>query len=610
MWRVLDAVLREIAEAILSQPPERGGALLGPPGRPLVTRFVFDEWATPHSVTYQPSEALREVVQRIELHEDLELKGLVHSHPGNLRRPSEADHRELEEALRRNPHLSVYLAPLVVAGGAPEAPHELSIGGRGVMAWFAAYRVPGGRARVAPVRAQPLPIQRDLEAVREALGGREPPQIFPLRDGEEGLLAGRLLLPGGTELLFLFGEGYPMMPPILLITPPGGATEQVALNWSLECAAEERLREAVRERLWPPGPYRPAFGSPGGVALTTDPARARQAGWVRVWTGQDPKAIIWKAQEELRSRLPKGMEWLGRRVLIAGLGSVGSYLAEQLARSGVGGLILIDPERVEWANLSRTVYEADDVGQLKVEALARRLLRIRPDLAVTPIPRALQDLGPEILERMITAIDLVIGATDDPKAQLRLNHWAYARGKPALFVGLYAGAEGGEVILTIPERTPCYRCATRLREAAGDRLPGMDYDTGRLSGEPALVADIHHVASAAAKLALAMLVGVRASGLGAILKRPLQEGMTYVTFGMVPGYWFYPRIFEGVAGQHAFQTVWLTPERDPHCPVCGDPAARVDPREIPTRSPTLARLRGVSNGPSKSGEPPKDNPSP
>ena len=43
-----------------------------------------------------------------------------------------------------------------------------------------------------------------------------------------------------------------------------------------------------------------------------------------------------------------------RTVLVAGLGSVGSYLAEQLVRSGVGALALLDPERVEAANLSRS----------------------------------------------------------------------------------------------------------------------------------------------------------------------------------------------------------------------------------------------------------------
>ena len=72
----------------------------------------------------------------------------------------------------------------------------------------------------------------------------------------------------------------------------------------------------------------------------------------------------------------------GRTVLVAGLGSVGSYVAEQLARSGVGALSLLDPERVEAANLSRTAYVAEDVGRMKTEALARRLLAIVPAAAL------------------------------------------------------------------------------------------------------------------------------------------------------------------------------------------------------------------------------------
>jgi molybdopterin/thiamine biosynthesis adenylyltransferase len=196
----------------------------------------------------------------------------------------------------------------------------------------------------------------------------------------------------------------------------------------------------------------------------------------------------------------------------------------------------------------------------------------------------------------VRGADLVLAATDDPAAQRALDRFAYARGRPALFVGLYAGAQGGEVVVTVPERTPCFRCATRARHdaeaAAGPVSRPVDYGTGRLRGEMALGVDVHHVASAAAKLGLALLLGDEAGpSLRAVLEAPLQEGMPYLTLSTVPRYWFYPALFDGVPGQGAFQSAWLTPRRVDGCTVCGPAAGRLDPLAVPLGAPDLGDLQ-------------------
>ena len=151
-------------------------------------------------------------------------------------------------------------------------------------------------------------------------------------------------------------------------------------------------------------------------------------------------------------------------MLVAGCGSVGSYVAEQLVRSGVGALALVDPEPVEAANLSRTVYEAADVGSPKVEALAGRLRASAPGCGSSGT-RAARRARPGVLDGLVRGADLVVAATDDPAAQRVLNRFALGRGRPALFPGLYAGARGGEVVVAVPGRTPCYLCQTRTRGA-------------------------------------------------------------------------------------------------------------------------------------------------
>jgi molybdopterin/thiamine biosynthesis adenylyltransferase/proteasome lid subunit RPN8/RPN11 len=593
-----DWVLGDLEREIVAHPPERGGALLGPRGRPLVSRLLPDPEAVASSASWAPSRALDAAVKLLERDEGLELKGVVHSHPRGLDHPSEQDVRELAEGLRRNGHMPCYLAPIVTRGEATDlAPHELPLPS-GKLSCFAAWREPDGAARILPYRPRVLPLGRDLELLARELGA----SALGLLDADPGcglVPAGRLRLPDGVELLVVAGEHYPAMPPVLLVTQ-GGETEQLQVPWRLDDPEEERLLRAARTVFSPPGPYRRAFGPRGGPALGSDPARAALAGWTMRFTGESPEAAAASLGAALHER-SAGIVTASlrdRSVLVAGLGSVGSYVAEQLARSGVGGLALLDPDAVEAANLSRTAYAAEDVGRKKPEALARRLLSVAPGLRLALHPVAVEGLAAAELDALVRAADLVVAATDDPAAQRALDRFAYARRRPALFVGLYAGAEGGEVILTIPERTPCYLCATRARHAversAGRVERRTDYGTGRLAGEHALGADIQHVASAAVKLALSLLQP--GGKLGALAEAAASEGTPYLTLSTVPRYWFYPEIFRGVPGQGAFQSVWLSPVRKEDCPVCGPPEARVEPLDFPLRAPSRDTLAALGDG--------------
>jgi len=232
-----------------------------------------------------------------------------------------------------------------------------------------------------------------------------------------------------------------------------------------------------------------------------------------------------------------------------------------------------------------------------VEALARRLLGIQPALRLRLHPCSVDELGAEGLDAQIRSADLVVAATDDPAAQRALDRFAYGRGRPALLVGLYRGAEGGEVVMTVPGRTPCYLCATRTRGALERRDDGgarqVDYGTARLRSEVALGADVHHVASAAVKLGLSLLLAGTGAPLAALAEGALADGTPYLTLSTVPGYWFYPQVFGDTPGQRGYQSVWLTPASRPECPVCGDAASRLDPLEVPLRGPRAEAFEDV-----------------
>ena len=89
-----------------------------------------------------------------------------------------------------------------------------------------------------------------------------------------------------------------------------------------------------------------------------------------------------------RTQLLLGKDGIARlhsaRVAVFGIGGVGSYTVEALARSGVGALDLIDDDRVCLTNLNRQLFATrSTVGQYKVDVAARRIADIDPKIAVT-----------------------------------------------------------------------------------------------------------------------------------------------------------------------------------------------------------------------------------
>lgn len=197
-----------------------------------------------------------------------------------------------------------------------------------------------------------------------------------------------------------------------------------------------------------------------------------------------------------------------KRVLIVGCGSVGSYLALLLARSGVGTLALRDHDHVSVTNLCRTTYAERDVGRPKVDALREQLRAVRGDLEVDARPVDLRDVDDDEVRTWIDESDLLIAVTDHPPTQARLAALSYHQ-VPGVFAGVYERGMGGEVIWTAPEETPCYSCVLgAIRDSAAPSRGQSDYGiaTGQLASEPALGTDILHVTVCAAKIALALLL--------------------------------------------------------------------------------------------------------
>ncbi|WP_030245974.1 MULTISPECIES: ThiF family adenylyltransferase [unclassified Streptomyces] len=320
--------------------------------------------------------------------------------------------------------------------------------------------------------------------------------------------------------------------------------------------------------------------APGPSPLPTRPAHRgvlRRAGG---WFGLTGRASLGQALFARTGGL-LSPALAHRHVLLVGAGSVGSYLADVLVRSGVGRMTVVDPDRVEAANIGRSLFTAHDIGSPKANATARHLRNVNPGIRSRAWKASVGDIKPKRWMKTLPHVDLIIAATDDNAAQQRLNHLAYWSGKPAVFVGLYQGAAGGEVVFTKPP-LPCWACSTGgVRESLGNlgMRPDTDYGTGRSFAVPGLLPDIQHVASSGAKIALALLHDDAQDRITHFLAKPLAEHLPMVLMAMEPDHWFFPKVMENAPGQHAFQSIWVRTGRRPDCPVCGDEPRRVDPLE-------------------------------
>lgn len=144
----------------------------------------------------------------------------------------------------------------------------------------------------------------------------------------------------------------------------------------------------------------------------------------------------------------------GGRVLIAGMGGLGSGCALYLACAGIGRLILVDNDVVKLSNLNRQVlYGEGDLGVLKVKAATQRLGDLNAELEVmTSAAR----ITAESLLPLLEQVDVVIDCLDNMQGRFILNEVCTRKGVPLI----HGGVDGmiGEVTTVIPTKTPCLAC--------------------------------------------------------------------------------------------------------------------------------------------------------
>jgi molybdopterin/thiamine biosynthesis adenylyltransferase len=151
----------------------------------------------------------------------------------------------------------------------------------------------------------------------------------------------------------------------------------------------------------------------------------------------------------------KGQEKLAAgRVVLVGLGGLGSAAGYYLAAAGVGTLGLVDDDVVALSNLQRQIlHRSADLGRPKVESAAEALRALNPDLQVLPLRLR---LTPDNATTILRDCDFVIDATDTFASKFLIADACQALAKPYSHGGINRFL--GQTMTVLPGRTACYRC--------------------------------------------------------------------------------------------------------------------------------------------------------
>lgn len=229
-----------------------------------------------------------------------------------------------------------------------------------------------------------------------------------------------------------------------------------------------------------------------------------------------------------------------KKVIVFGCGTGGSKIALELARAGVGNSTLCDPQRLEFANISRHEGDLLDVDKPKTQIVAERIHRINPAVNVETYFEDIFKGSLDRIKSIISRHNLVIAATDNTAIQLVINEITYKLGIPSVFGGCYEEARGGEVFFTIPgENMPCLACLRGgLKQPKKNRI--IDYSTASApedyKGQPGLHAAVDFITCVEVQICLGILLRKSKTS---ILAKTINPKSNFLLIGGVLGEGFY-----------------------------------------------------------------------
>ncbi|MDR0918289.1 MAG: ThiF family adenylyltransferase [Oscillospiraceae bacterium] len=202
-----------------------------------------------------------------------------------------------------------------------------------------------------------------------------------------------------------------------------------------------------------------------------------------------------------------------KSAVLLGCGSVGSFVALELAKAGVGKFLLIDNDIFEYHNICRHQCSILDVGKYKVDALAERIKAINPYADVMSVPKTVETTQREAFDKYCFGDNtIMVGGADNRAADVYSNSLAVLYGTGFISIGCWERAFAGEIFYWLPNsEMPCYKCAIgdggslSQKPSKNRRIYTNEEDLTKVKFVPGISADINFVTIIAVKLIFDML---------------------------------------------------------------------------------------------------------
>ena len=188
------------------------------------------------------------------------------------------------------------------------------------------------------------------------------------------------------------------------------------------------------------------------------------------------KYYLYTGQKSLFNRVLKEEydELRVKKVMIIGVGSIGSQICIQLTRSGIEKFVLVDYDKLSIENVVKHELTLKDLHKYKTIALKNKMTEINPQSSCVTIEKNIVD--PSFIENFNEAVkdvDLIISSIDDVNAKYILDGLAIEHNKTVIFVNSFYNANAG-IVLISNKHMACLDCLTDEIERMKDDLPDFN----------------------------------------------------------------------------------------------------------------------------------------
>lgn len=174
----------------------------------------------------------------------------------------------------------------------------------------------------------------------------------------------------------------------------------------------------------------------------------------------DAELLRYSRQISIKAMDIEGQEKLKQaKVLMIGVGGLGSAVGQYLTVAGVGTLSIVDFDTVDISNLQRQVLHHDNnVGQAKVDSAKMSLSKLNPYIRINAINAKLDS---NRINDLVITHDLVVDCTDNIQIREQLNQACFTHKKPFIS-GAAIRMEGTVTVFDYSEHSACYQCYSAL----------------------------------------------------------------------------------------------------------------------------------------------------